>query len=193
MEEKTNNTIINNYGCCCNGGNNNNSTVYRGVPVGAIIVYMGIKAPEHYLICDGCEYEIESYPNLVQQIAQEFGKVNYYGGDGEITFAVPDLRNEFLRGYHGNTAEKLSEEIGQHQEATKHVSISKYPDSLYGSVLQSAGDENIRNIQTNEDKVFTSTYRTDYTPTKKGEAEIDLPALYTSRPTNVAVLFCIKY
>ena len=67
-------------------------------PIGHVISYMGSTAPKHYLICDGSEYNIGDYPYLAQHMIDNFGIVNYFGGDGEITFAVPDLRDEFLIG-----------------------------------------------------------------------------------------------
>ena len=60
-------------------------------PVGHIISFMGKTAPKHYLICDGKIYNITDYPKLAEFIEKEFGVVNYFGGDGITTFAVPDL------------------------------------------------------------------------------------------------------
>lgn len=60
-------------------------------PVGEIIKRLGSKAPKHYLPCDGTEYNIIDYPYLTQYFKDEFGSVNYFGGDGVTTFKVPDL------------------------------------------------------------------------------------------------------
>lgn len=62
-------------------------------PVGHIISYMGTKAPKHYLICDGSEYNIADYPHLAQCIADSTGSINYFGGDGVTTFAVPKINS----------------------------------------------------------------------------------------------------
>ena len=69
----------------------NSESGIEDTPVGHIIHYMGNNAPKHYLICDGGEYNIIDYPYLVQHFTDEFGSVNYFGGDGITTFAVPDL------------------------------------------------------------------------------------------------------
>ena len=61
-------------------------------PVGHIISHMGTTAPSHYLICDGAEYNISDYPYLAQHMIDSFGSINYFGGDGETTFCVPNLR-----------------------------------------------------------------------------------------------------
>lgn len=179
----------------CNGGceSGDMPEINDGTPVGTIISYMGTKAPKHYLACDGSEFNIADYPQLTQQIIEEFGRVDYFGGNGITAFAVPDLQNEFLRGYHGKAVNQLSGEIGRNQEATKHVSIVKYPETSYNSVLQAAGDADALSIQSNADTTESSNYRSDYSPSNKGITDFDLTSLYTSRPTNVAVLFCIKY
>ena len=69
----------------------NSESGIEDTPVGHIIHYMGNNAPKHYLICDGGEYNIVDYPYLAQHFTDEFGSVNYFGGDGTTTFAVPDL------------------------------------------------------------------------------------------------------
>ena len=60
-------------------------------PVGHILTHMGTKAPKHYLMCNGTEYNILDYPYLAQHFKDEFGSYNYFGGDGTTTFAVPKL------------------------------------------------------------------------------------------------------
>lgn len=62
-------------------------------PIGTIIPYMGKTAPADYLACDGAEYNITDYPDLSSFITTQFGSVNYFGGDGTKTFAVPNVNN----------------------------------------------------------------------------------------------------
>lgn len=59
-------------------------------PIGTINPYMGTVAPIGWLVCDGTVYNISDYPDLATHIASQFGSVNFFGGDGTITFAVPD-------------------------------------------------------------------------------------------------------
>ena len=59
-------------------------------PIGTIIPYMGKTAPADYLACDGAEYNISDYPDLSSFITTQFGSVNFFGGDGTKTFAVPN-------------------------------------------------------------------------------------------------------
>lgn len=169
------------------------------VPVGTIIPFMGVKAPKDYLICDGAEYQISSYSDLASFIERQFGTVNHFGGDGTTTFAVPDLRGEFLRGTgansHANQGSGAS--VGTHQDGT---------ENLYLGVNQKA----------NGDLWFQSTaYTSEGTSaiTEKGDSYITKPnsgglgsywhrtgtfsgatgqVSTTSRPTNTSVLYCIK-
>ena len=91
-------------------------SIIPGVPTGTILAIMGNNAPAGYVICDGTEYNISSHVKLANYIKQEFGSYNYFGGDGETTFAVPDLRGEFLRGAGTNSTTNLSgENVGSHQ------------------------------------------------------------------------------
>lgn len=64
-------------------------------PVGHIMSQVGTVIPKHYLVCDGSQYNIADYPYLAQHFVDNFDKVNYFGGDGITTFAVPDLKNTF--------------------------------------------------------------------------------------------------
>lgn len=68
------------------------TTGIQDTPVGHIMSVMGVNAPTHYLACDGKTYNILSYQKLANYFLTEFGKINYFGGDGVTTFAVPDMR-----------------------------------------------------------------------------------------------------
>jgi microcystin-dependent protein len=172
-----------NCGCCGNGDNN--------TPVGTVISYMGTKAPEHYMICDGAELKIADYPQLVQQIRSEFEAVNYIGGDGTITFALPDLRNQFLRGFHG-AATPLSNDIGVHQEPT---SMPIYHWVPQGSYMDIYGDSlgTYSAISNADEKIAPtgSIIRMDIHGQQGSTGATT--SFFTTRPTNAAVLYCIKY
>lgn len=104
------------------------------------------------------------------------------GGDGITTFAVPDLRNEFLRGHHEEAAEQLSGDIGKHQNATAN------PYIIGGS--STAGIcNNCCATETDGYTVGDGSYCHLSGRTISG----DFKYSYTSRPTNVAVLYCIKF
>lgn len=155
-----------------------------GTPIGTVISFMGTTAPKDYLICDGATYGITAYPELASFFAAQFGASNHFGGDGTTTFAVPDLRNLFLRGYHGEAEEQLSGDVGAKQEGTKHLSIftgtsnvTVYPNGNYFTRdADTLGEFVARRIANNDRIDDANTINTHY----------------TSRPVNMAVLYCIK-
>ncbi len=75
------------------GGSGNGSV---NNPLGTIISYMGTTPPDNYLACDGSVYNITDYQELADHINTQFGSYDFFGGNGTTTFAVPDLRGEFL-------------------------------------------------------------------------------------------------
>lgn len=156
-------------------------------PVGHIISHMGTVAPKHYLICDGTEYNIMDYPYLAQHFIDQFGSVNYFGGDGSTTFAVPDLRGEFLRGTGENSRENQGSgaNVGEHQDATQHINFRV--GSTGGIVAQGLSYTTINE----ETKISTSTK--EYWSKNDSSASANTYQYYTSRPTNTSVLYCIKY
>ena len=60
-------------------------------PIGTVITVMGDEAPEGYLICNGATYDIKDYPELAEFFEDKFGSKNYFGGDGTVTFKVPNM------------------------------------------------------------------------------------------------------
>ena len=68
------------------------------VPSGSIMAYTGTSDPYGWYICDGRELPIQYNSSLFNAIS------NQYGGDGVLTFRLPDLRGSFLRGAGTNSA-----------------------------------------------------------------------------------------
>lgn len=159
-------------------------------PIGSILPVMGTEAPQDYLICDGRELQISEYKELADYFEKQFGDNGYFGGDGIKTFKLPDLRNEFLRGY-GD----LSGEIGIHQDATTHLNLFVGGDNvLILDTQPSAGMAINQDGDTGVD--MTGNSRNYYYIDKTNQDDNSyggIPTFYKSRPTNVAVLYCIKY
>lgn len=93
-------------------------------PVGHVMSCMSINAPKHYLICDGTEYNISDYPHLAQHFMNEFGKYNYFGGDGVNTFAVPTIISQVNVETNANVLE--SEQL-----VVKFEELTGYTDSVH--------------------------------------------------------------
>ena len=59
-------------------------------PTGTIIHVLSTQNPPHgWVECNGQELLINSYRNLAEYIKAQCGSYDFYGGDGETTFAVP--------------------------------------------------------------------------------------------------------
>lgn len=171
----------------------NNSQGIEDTPVGHIIAHMGTIAPKHYLICDGTEYNIEDYPYLAQHIEDNFGSISYFGGDGETTFAVPDLRGEFLRGTGTNSHENQGSgaEVGEHQDASARTRIVTDANGrLVIDYLGQSFASTIANADSSYQVGTTSDWQRRY---NSSASDTGKATLFTSRPTNTSVLYCIKY
>lgn len=171
-------------------------------PVGNIISYMGNNPPKHYLACDGTEYQISDYAQLAQHFIDEFGEVNYFGGDGVDTFCVPDLRGEFLRGSGDNshTGQGQGDDVGIHQDATSMPHHWTYYSKNTGmSVLEWPVTNSSGSIEPENMDSVTDSVQSPYYKDAGGQTSTTRPAgvertlSYTARPTNTSVLWCIKY
>ena len=69
------------------------TTAGNGVPAGTVLAFAGTadKLPNGFLLCNGQDFNKNTYPDLYAVIG------NLYGGSGDIG-KVPDYRNMFLRG-----------------------------------------------------------------------------------------------
>lgn len=117
------------------------------MPVGSLIQTMSNSAPKHYLICDGSEYAIGTYPELEAHFVKEFGAVNHFGG-ASGKWKVPDLRGEFLRmtGANSHINQGSGAGIGEHQDGTYIVGTysNNGSSTIYliagGGAWQTGGD-----------------------------------------------------
>lgn len=169
---------------------NNNSMVACGggyAPIGTVIAYMGTRAPSDFLICDGTVYNIADYTELADFFELQFGSSNFFGGDGNTTFAVPDLRGEFLRGTgtnsHANQGSGAN--VGVHQDGTLLPTVNTDGQRVYSS------KPGIKSGTNNADSLIgDSNWGASSAGGVSGtSANYEL---FTSRPTNTSVLYCIK-
>ena len=160
--------------------------------VGSIYSYMGTSAPRGYLACDGSVYNISDYPRLAGHINGHFGSYNYFGGDGTTTFAVPDLRGEFLRGTgknsHANQGSGAA--VGTHQNATQTIPIGLSYES--GSYYVTWSSPNDWTGYKNADSTI-GTLKTGKWIHPSGTSTGTRYDYITQRPTNTSVLYIIKY
>lgn len=157
-------------------------------PTGTIIAQMGNEAPAGYINCDGTIYNISEYKQLAEYIKNQFGSYNYFGGDGNTTFAAPDLRGEFLRGTGSNShmGNGSGTSVGVHQDATEFPNISYTKGNIY---TPDVWDKTYGITKADTSIPYSNNrYRTPV-----GAEETINSQRVTSRPTNTSVLYCIKY
>lgn len=173
-------------------GDKAGTTLYSDTPIGTIISYMGNNPPKDYLSCDGTVYNISDYQALADFINTEFGSYGFFGGDGTTTFAVPDLRGEFLRGTGTNshTNQGSGANVGVHQDGTEHVNIIvadgntfAVPGRPTSSIYSDKADNEIDGNKS----------QNKYVGLSDGSGTYQYYQKFTSRPTNISVLYCIKY
>ncbi len=159
-----------------------------GTPVGEIIAVMGNEVPVNYLACDGTVYQIADYPYLAEYFGKNFGNAGFFGGDGTTTFAVPDLRGEFLRGTgtnsHANGGAGTS--VGVHQPPTL------IPYMHGGGSDIAVGDAGVLNAPGNADTIIPTDNNCRVIKNDSTSAGMKNRS-YTARPTSTSVLYLIKY
>ena len=170
-------------------------------PIGTVIAFMGKTAPAGYLICNGATYNISSYPEFADFLKTSLGSINYFGGNGTTTFAVPDLRGEFLRGT-GTATRKTGTgaAVGIHQDATRHVTIGfNNSTSVNDLFVQKLSNDSSSYTYPEDVDIFDYTNVTGtqgasvHASSRFSTSTTDRQkAYYMSRPTNTAVLYCIK-
>ena len=170
-----------------------NGSAHGGfTPIGTVISVMGKQAPHNYLVCDGTVYNIADYPELAAYFAGQFNASNFFGGNGTTTFAVPDLRGEFLRGTGTNShADQGSgAAVGVHQDSTE-ISNIFYDTSnnlVAPKITQSTYEWYIAK-NADAGKVAVNTFK--YNTSSGNETSVSGSAYNLVRPTNTSVLYCI--
>jgi len=145
--------------------------------VGEIVAFADDVEPDQCLECDGASYDTTTYAAL-------FAVIGYTYGGSASNFNVPDLRGEFIRGWaHGdvtdpdraartnsgggvtgdNVGSKQDHELDSHRHSFSQSSYA-FPNPVISEANNGSG-----------------TAYTGYT----GGNE--------TRPTNVYVMFCIRY
>jgi microcystin-dependent protein len=94
------------------------------MPAGAVQLFAMNAVPTGWLECNGAAISRTTYANLFAVIGTTYG-----AGDGSITFNIPDLRGEFVRGFDNgrgiDPGRALGSNQGQANQAHNHsVSVS---------------------------------------------------------------------
>ena len=148
-------------------------------PAGTVIYSARQTAPTGYLVCDGSVVSRTTYATLFSAIGTAFG-----AGDGSSTFALPDLRGQFVRGWNsGANDQSVTSDVdsgrafgsNQTDQLQNHTHTVPYRAAGPSGAISSIGDNA---------GVADSTKSTNFGDVGRFGDE--------TRPVNVALLACIK-
>jgi len=101
-----------------------------GVPVGTILAHAANTPPSGFLECNGSAISRSTYATLFSTIQTTFGV-----GDGSSTFALPDLRGQFIRGWANTGSTDASRAFGSSQtDQNKNHTHTSDSNTLSGTV-----------------------------------------------------------
>ena len=153
-------------------------------PVGSIIIWPLETPPTGYLECDGSEKSRTTYAALFAVIGTAYGV-----GDGSTTFNLPNFKGQFLRGWDhaagldpdaGTRTDRGDGTTGDHVGTKQTDAFKSHTHYLKGNTNGNTGTGGGATYPTSGGSNL-SGYVTD----QEGGNE--------TRPTNVNVVFCIKY
>ena len=159
------------------------------LPVGSMVGLPVNKVPPGFLELDGSVRSITTYPDLAAFLGTAFNQ----GNEGADNFRLPESRGEFLRGWDHGRGVDAGRAIGSSQKGS--MVASDMPSggtgvtSLAPTAFQLAPDYGLDTLITPD---LTGLYVVNtgaVTPIALGTPGL---MLGTSRPRNLAVMWCIK-
>ena len=172
-----------------------------GVPVGTILAHAANTPPSGFLECNGSNISRSTYATLFSTISTTFGV-----GDGSSTFALPDLRGQFIRGWANTGSTDASRVFGSTQtDQNKNHTHTTDSTSLTGGIRKISEGFLAGGSATG---VFTKTSDGNNSITGSSSTSpvggVDFDGTHThtisssgggteARPTNLALMYIIKF
>ena len=140
------------------------------VPAGTILYVAQSTAPSGYLKANGALVSRTTYASLFAAIGTLFG-----AGDGSTTFALPDIRGEFLRGWDDGRGIDTGRGMGTLQGFATQDHSHASAAAVSGAQILAAGSVGAAINGSSTGSMNTGVSATE------------------TRPRNIALLACIKY
>lgn len=125
--------------------------------IGEIILFAGNFAPRNWAFCDGQLLSIQSNPSLFSIIG------DYYGGDAQTTFALPDLRGRAPvhagRGP-GLSPRNLGQKFGSEQISLRIAELPSHHHFPQASNAAGNAQDPINNVNADEGNQTFSLFQT---------------------------------
>jgi len=180
---------------------------------GHVMFFAASTAPAGYIKANGATISRATYAALFLAIGEVYG-----AGDGSTTFALPDLRGEFLRGFDDGRGADLGRAIGTKQDSSL-ITASIGADVIHSLVVEGATINHATPSEFNEAMQTDVVVDSDYSSALKGYTLASGESAYTgnsaglavsafanrpinsntffaaggARPRNIALLACIKF
>ena len=170
-------------------------------PPGSMLFFAKNTPPAGWLIADGSVVLAADYPELYEAIG------TYYGSGGAGTFRLPEMRGQFIRGYHtastginGVDPDYATRTFGSVQQSANkshdHIlrfdhnhTMSNHSNPVTQPYMRPGGNGSA--LKTGGNGIFgTSQYPPPYVSPIVGTSPVGNTEL---RPRNIALLLCIKY
>ena len=152
-----------------------------------MIAYFAMDAvPTGWLLCNGSIISRSTYASLFSVIGTTYGV-----GDGLLTFGIPDLRGEFIRGADKSRGVDTGRVVGTYQAQ----SVEQHTHWISSAAID---DRNFTGTGGNGQEyglVSDAGFYSDSDPNKSSGrfTRYDPPGNTETRPRNIALLACIKY
>ena len=152
------------------------------VPTGSVHMFAMSSAPTGYLVCDGTTVSRTTYADLFSAIGTTYG-----AGDGSTTFALPDLRGVFVRGWSNTASTDAGRVFG---------SIQQDATAVNGLSLTDPGHDHDPRVGSNTMTGTSASANNGVPGSRRSSTEttgITLSSTDTeTRPVNIALLYAIK-
>lgn len=164
------------------------AAILAAVPAGAILPFAAASPPTGWLVCDGAEVLRADYAELFAEIGTVWGN-----GDDATTFALPDFRGEFLRGWDAGRGADAGRQFGSYQSHAVEQHQHNWNDAVSLATDDDPPNNPSRYLQ-GDGSTGQQRYVGHSLNLRGYIADVRNAATAAeTRPRNRAVLFCIKY
>ena len=161
--------------------------------IGEIFYWSRPEPPGDSLFCDGSLISREEYKDLFEVIGTIYG-----GGDGETTFQLPDLQNQFIRGYDINQARNFaSNQTDSMQNITGNFGGRPFNSANLNNGALSGANGVFSYHQQDFDTSLFNFVQTGQPQRRRDRihfnASRQVRTSHETRPININLLPCIRY
>jgi microcystin-dependent protein len=180
------NLVFDNYGHIINY----ESSSVDAVPTGTVIYFASQTAPTGYLKCNGSYISRDTYQQLFLAIGTTFGT------NSATNFRLPDLRGQFIRSWSDGSTVDSGRTFGstQAQQIQRHKHMTAFGENVVNTQWGIFGASATRGKAGTRDPSYdVYWYHTNDGSDYDGVVNAAGVIGNETRPTNIALLACIKY